>query len=485
MEGGRVETVTNREGTTRYSYFPDGEIREVIHADGSRETYDHDELIAAHRLVDRLVAEDSELQAHLVPTGSAAAALRNPLDASANRFTYAGYYFDRETGLYYVGARYYDPATGRFITADTNLGRVDDPPSLNRFVYAHDRPTYFVDPTGHEVGTAGCYFGPSSCSPFQPVPLTGVEKRAWGGLVGTLTWSGRTALGTLNMALGRGWEGFGETVVEAGSDPKKALVQAKEHLEQHVNTELDIAQERIAKGDQFGAAIGFTERVTAPAAATAIGAGELAVGAVRTSGRLLTDTAEAEVSLNKPAPPARPVVAVSAMTRSNQTLIVTEEGLVPAVAGGSQGADALLEASAATRVDALNRIVYRMEEAPRPPLPGTRQTAIDRAWRQEAELIKSTGQGSRPWTPEEIERIQAGASHGDLGYTGHHINRVQDFPAWKGDPRNIEFLKRGAGQEHMRLGHPGGTRAAQPPGYLIDRESMLESLGGGVVDPRR
>ena len=35
-----------------------------------------------------------------------------------NPFRYRGYYYDRETGFYYLQSRYYDPATGRFINAD-------------------------------------------------------------------------------------------------------------------------------------------------------------------------------------------------------------------------------------------------------------------------------------------------------------------------------------------------------------------------------
>ena len=36
----------------------------------------------------------------------------------ANPFRYRGYYFDQETGFYYLQSRYYDPSTGRFINAD-------------------------------------------------------------------------------------------------------------------------------------------------------------------------------------------------------------------------------------------------------------------------------------------------------------------------------------------------------------------------------
>ncbi|WP_287486995.1 RHS repeat-associated core domain-containing protein, partial [Blautia sp.] len=36
-----------------------------------------------------------------------------------NPLRYRGYYWDEETGLYYLASRYYDPEVGRFISADT------------------------------------------------------------------------------------------------------------------------------------------------------------------------------------------------------------------------------------------------------------------------------------------------------------------------------------------------------------------------------
>ena len=38
--------------------------------------------------------------------------------ADANPFRYRGYYYDAETGFYYLQTRYYDPTIGRFINAD-------------------------------------------------------------------------------------------------------------------------------------------------------------------------------------------------------------------------------------------------------------------------------------------------------------------------------------------------------------------------------
>jgi RHS repeat-associated protein len=76
---------------------------------------------------------------------------RNPaeLEASKNRFGFTGHLFDRETGTYYAKARYFDPGLGRFLTQDSYLGEIDNPPSLHRFLYANANPTTYVDPTGN------------------------------------------------------------------------------------------------------------------------------------------------------------------------------------------------------------------------------------------------------------------------------------------------------------------------------------------------
>ena len=53
------------------------------------------------------------------------------------------------TGLYYYGARYYDPGIGRFISADTASPKPRDPQSLNKYSYCFNNPLKFNDPTGH------------------------------------------------------------------------------------------------------------------------------------------------------------------------------------------------------------------------------------------------------------------------------------------------------------------------------------------------
>ncbi len=65
-----------------------------------------------------------------------------------NPFRYRGYYFDAETGLYYLQNRYYDPKTCRFINADNQLSTGGDLLGSNLFVYCGSNPVNRIDSTG-------------------------------------------------------------------------------------------------------------------------------------------------------------------------------------------------------------------------------------------------------------------------------------------------------------------------------------------------
>jgi len=67
-----------------------------------------------------------------------------------NPFRYRGYYFDNETGLYYLNSRYYDPLVGRFINADTfDYLRPKNIQGLNLYCYCLNNPVCNFDPNGH------------------------------------------------------------------------------------------------------------------------------------------------------------------------------------------------------------------------------------------------------------------------------------------------------------------------------------------------
>jgi RHS repeat-associated protein len=63
-------------------------------------------------------------------------------------FRYRGYVYDWETGLYYLQSRYYDPTTGRFISADVLLSTGQGVLGHNAYAYCLDNPVQGVDPDG-------------------------------------------------------------------------------------------------------------------------------------------------------------------------------------------------------------------------------------------------------------------------------------------------------------------------------------------------
>jgi RHS repeat-associated core domain len=67
--------------------------------------------------------------------------------ASLNPFTYRGYYYDSETGLYYLQSRFYDPQVGRFINRDTMI-LSNNIMSINGFVYAYNNVVMNIDIDG-------------------------------------------------------------------------------------------------------------------------------------------------------------------------------------------------------------------------------------------------------------------------------------------------------------------------------------------------
>jgi len=68
--------------------------------------------------------------------------------ANINPIRYRGYYYDTETGFYYLQSRYYDPTVGRFINADGQLN-TDSLLGYNMFAYCENNPINMVDYTGH------------------------------------------------------------------------------------------------------------------------------------------------------------------------------------------------------------------------------------------------------------------------------------------------------------------------------------------------
>jgi len=104
--------------------------------DGESYTYLHN----GHGDVVALI--DSEENAVNRYTYDAFGVILTSTETVENPFRYAGYWYDSETGLYYLMARYYNSVNGRFLSEDP----VRD--GYNWYVYCDNNPIIYVDPNG-------------------------------------------------------------------------------------------------------------------------------------------------------------------------------------------------------------------------------------------------------------------------------------------------------------------------------------------------
>ena len=73
--------------------------------------------------------------------------------AEINPLRYRGYYYDSETGFYYLQSRYYDPENHRFINADTYASTDSgDAIACNMFAYCQNNPVMLGDENGEIAG---------------------------------------------------------------------------------------------------------------------------------------------------------------------------------------------------------------------------------------------------------------------------------------------------------------------------------------------
>lgn len=106
-----------------------------------------------------------------------------------NPFTYRGYLYDGESGLYYNQSRYYSPEWGRFINADdpmlTNTG-TGTTNANNMFAYCENDPVNKKDPTGYiNYNTVFSVSGIISAvlSAIEMISIAAFKNTPWGRLV--------------------------------------------------------------------------------------------------------------------------------------------------------------------------------------------------------------------------------------------------------------------------------------------------------------
>jgi len=90
--------------------------------------------------------------------------------SQANSFTFTGEQGDATTSLEYLRMRYYDPATGRFISRDPYAGSAGSPLSQNPFAYAEDNPVSNTDPSGLSAEQWACQMRDYTANVGNPFP---------------------------------------------------------------------------------------------------------------------------------------------------------------------------------------------------------------------------------------------------------------------------------------------------------------------------
>ena len=160
----------------------------------------------------------------LTTTGSMASTL-----GKLNPFRYRGYVYDTETGLYYLGSRYYNPTWGRFVNADSEsliAASLDSAAwDKNLLSYCDNNPITRVDDSGDfwhfVIGAAVGALWSGATQAFCNL----IEGKNWasglgvallaGAASGALTASG---VGVIGSAIGSGMISAGSSLVSQLSD---------------------------------------------------------------------------------------------------------------------------------------------------------------------------------------------------------------------------------------------------------------------------
>ena len=125
---------------------------------------------------------------------------------AVNPIRYRGYYYDAETGFYYLQSRYYDPCIGRHLNSDTVFDYDTGFPGYNLFAYCGNCPVFRIDCCGRDSGKCDDVnefdqmeeLGSGSGNPM-PLPANGSSG---GGIWDSLKNSMKNAMSGLEMAVG-------------------------------------------------------------------------------------------------------------------------------------------------------------------------------------------------------------------------------------------------------------------------------------------
>ena len=118
-----------------------------------------------------------------------------------NPIRYRGYYYDIETGLYYLQSRYYDPEVGRFINCDSQLN--NDITGNNLFIYCGNNPVMRSDMQGEGWHIlVGACIGSIVSATSQAISNVKSGEKWYKGIIGAVVGGGVS--GAISAAGGPG-----------------------------------------------------------------------------------------------------------------------------------------------------------------------------------------------------------------------------------------------------------------------------------------
>jgi RHS repeat-associated protein len=152
------------DGQNSYLYGPAGLPVEQISGKGAPSYYHHDQLGSTRMLT------NGAGEAIATFTYSPYGALQASTGSETTPLGFAGQYTEPQSGLQYLRARFYDPATGQFLSRDPIEALTRQP-----YSYARDNPLGNIDKTGLETEELPCIW--PACAPPPPV-VEPVEEAA-------------------------------------------------------------------------------------------------------------------------------------------------------------------------------------------------------------------------------------------------------------------------------------------------------------------
>ena len=84
-------------------------------------------------------------------TESGTTTIQKQIVRTLNPFRYRRYYYDTDTGLYYLQSRYYNPKWGRFLNADGYVSTGTGLLGYNMYAYCDNNPVMGYDPNGNMI----------------------------------------------------------------------------------------------------------------------------------------------------------------------------------------------------------------------------------------------------------------------------------------------------------------------------------------------